>query len=49
MMVEGTYNPKLRLPLVPFSDGAGEVVEVGEVSLAGRSATVFVRSLCRAG
>ena len=30
MMVEGTYNPKLRLPLVPFSDGAGEVAEVGE-------------------
>jgi NADPH:quinone reductase-like Zn-dependent oxidoreductase len=29
MMVEGTYNPKLRLPLVPFSDGAGEVVELG--------------------
>jgi NADPH:quinone reductase-like Zn-dependent oxidoreductase len=30
MMVQGTYNPKLRLPLVPFSDGAGEVAEVGE-------------------
>src|SRR5436190_14782308 len=30
MMVEGTYNPRLRLPLVPFSDGAGEVVEMGE-------------------
>jgi NADPH:quinone reductase-like Zn-dependent oxidoreductase len=29
MMVEGKYNPKLPLPLVPFSDGAGEVVEVG--------------------
>jgi len=29
MMVEGTYNPKLKLPLVPFSDGAGEVVEIG--------------------
>ena len=29
MMIEGTYNPKLRLPLVPFSDGAGEVVEIG--------------------
>jgi NADPH:quinone reductase-like Zn-dependent oxidoreductase len=29
MMVEGSYNPKLRLPLVPFSDGAGEVVEIG--------------------
>jgi len=30
MMVEGTYNPRLRLPLVPFSDGAGEIVAVGE-------------------
>jgi NADPH:quinone reductase-like Zn-dependent oxidoreductase len=29
MMIEGTYNPKLKLPLVPFSDGAGEVAEVG--------------------
>jgi NADPH:quinone reductase-like Zn-dependent oxidoreductase len=29
MMVEGSYNPKLRLPLVPFSDGAGEIVEIG--------------------
>jgi NADPH:quinone reductase-like Zn-dependent oxidoreductase len=30
MMVKGWYNPKLRMPLVPFSDGAGEVVAVGE-------------------
>jgi NADPH:quinone reductase-like Zn-dependent oxidoreductase len=30
MMVEGTYNPKLKLPVIPFSDGAGEVTEVGE-------------------
>ncbi|HEY0458807.1 MAG TPA: NAD(P)-dependent alcohol dehydrogenase [Pyrinomonadaceae bacterium] len=30
MMVEGKYNPRLRFPLVPFSDGAGEVVAVGE-------------------
>ncbi|HLM00510.1 MAG TPA: NAD(P)-dependent alcohol dehydrogenase, partial [Pyrinomonadaceae bacterium] len=30
MMVQGAYNPKLKLPLVPFSDGAGEVVAVGE-------------------
>lgn len=29
MMVKGWYNPKLKTPLVPFSDGAGEVVEVG--------------------
>ncbi|HEU4535022.1 MAG TPA: NAD(P)-dependent alcohol dehydrogenase [Polyangiaceae bacterium] len=30
MMVEGRYNPRQPLPLVPCSDGAGEVVEVGE-------------------
>ena len=30
MMVKGAYNPKLRLPLIPCSDGAGEVVAVGE-------------------
>ncbi len=30
MMVKGAYNPKLKMPLVPLSDGAGEVVEIGE-------------------
>lgn len=30
MMVKGWYNPKLKMPLVPFSDGAGEVAAVGE-------------------
>jgi NADPH:quinone reductase-like Zn-dependent oxidoreductase len=30
MMVKGLYNPKLKTPLIPLSDGAGEVVEVGE-------------------
>jgi NADPH:quinone reductase-like Zn-dependent oxidoreductase len=30
MMVTGQYNPRQRLPLVPCSDGAGEVVAVGE-------------------
>jgi NADPH:quinone reductase-like Zn-dependent oxidoreductase len=30
MMVEGRYNPRMALPRVPCSDGAGEVVEVGE-------------------
>jgi NADPH:quinone reductase-like Zn-dependent oxidoreductase len=29
MMVEGQYNPRLKTPLVPFSDGAGEVVAIG--------------------
>jgi NADPH:quinone reductase-like Zn-dependent oxidoreductase len=30
MMIKGWYNPKLRMPLVPFSDGAGEIEEIGE-------------------
>lgn len=29
MVVKGQYNPKQSLPLIPLSDGAGEVVEVG--------------------
>src|SRR5580700_5776317 len=29
MFVKGAYNPKARLPAVPFSDGSGEVVAVG--------------------
>jgi NADPH:quinone reductase-like Zn-dependent oxidoreductase len=30
MVIEGNYSPNLPLPLVPLSDGAGEVVEAGE-------------------
>lgn len=30
LTVKGTYNPKLRLPSVPVSDGVGEVVAIGE-------------------
>ncbi|MBK6686316.1 MAG: NAD(P)-dependent alcohol dehydrogenase [Deltaproteobacteria bacterium] len=29
LTVVGVYNPRLKLPLVPLSDGAGVVVEVG--------------------
>src|SRR3979411_339677 len=29
MFINGRYNPKARLPAVPFSDGSGEVVAVG--------------------
>jgi len=29
MVVKGLYNPKMRLPRIPCSDGAGQVVEVG--------------------
>ena len=30
LMVKGLYNPRLRLPRIPCSDGVGEVVAVGE-------------------
>lgn len=29
MMTKGQYNPKMRLPRVPCSDGAGEVIAIG--------------------
>src|SRR5580704_15736716 len=29
MVVKGVYNPKMRLPRIPLSDGAGEVVAIG--------------------
>jgi NADPH:quinone reductase-like Zn-dependent oxidoreductase len=30
MVVEGRYNPKMYLPRIPASDGAGEVIAVGD-------------------
>jgi NADPH:quinone reductase-like Zn-dependent oxidoreductase len=30
LTVQGKYNPKQKLPLIPCSDGVGEVMEVGE-------------------
>lgn len=29
MIASGTYNPRMKLPAVPFSDGAGEIVSIG--------------------
>lgn len=29
MVVAGTYNPRMKMPAIPFSDAAGEVIEVG--------------------
>jgi NADPH:quinone reductase-like Zn-dependent oxidoreductase len=29
LIVEGKYNPRMQLPRVPFSDGAGEIAAVG--------------------
>jgi len=45
LTVRGLYNPKQPLPLVPCSDGVGEVVEVGDgvtrVAPGDRVATLF--------
>jgi len=30
LTVDGRYNPRLALPLIPLSDGVGEVVAIGE-------------------
>ncbi|HEY0554266.1 MAG TPA: NAD(P)-dependent alcohol dehydrogenase, partial [Thermoanaerobaculia bacterium] len=47
LTVEGKYNPKQKLPLIPCSDGAGEVVTVGEgvtrVQPGDRVCTVFAQ------
>src|SRR5688500_5698385 len=29
LVVTGAYNPRMKLPVVPLSDGAGEVAAVG--------------------
>jgi NADPH:quinone reductase-like Zn-dependent oxidoreductase len=29
LIINGKYNPRLKLPFVPLSDGAGEVIETG--------------------
>jgi len=30
MVVTGTYNPRMKMPATPLSDGAGEITEVGD-------------------
>jgi len=30
MVVEGRYNPRMKMPATPLSDGAGEVIAVGD-------------------
>src|SRR5712691_9382895 len=29
LVVTGAYNPRMKLPIVPLSDGAGEVIAIG--------------------
>jgi NADPH:quinone reductase-like Zn-dependent oxidoreductase len=51
MVVKGVYNPKQRLPLIPLSDGVGNVVAVGQgvtrVKIGDRVAPIFMQQwLC---
>jgi NADPH:quinone reductase-like Zn-dependent oxidoreductase len=47
LVVTGKYNPRLRLPLTPLSDGVGEVAEVGDgvtrVKVGERVAGIFIQ------
>src|SRR6516164_9428333 len=47
LVVKGAYNPKLRLPLVPLSDGVGQVAAVGpgvtRVKTGDRVAGIFMQ------
>lgn len=48
LMAQGLYNPKQPLPLVPLSDGAGEVAAVGKgvtrVKVGDRVAGIFTQA-----
>ncbi|HTZ59593.1 MAG TPA: NAD(P)-dependent alcohol dehydrogenase [Acidobacteriaceae bacterium] len=48
LMVSGRYNPKLAFPRIPCSDGAGEVVAVGDdvktVAVGQRVAGIFMQN-----
>jgi NADPH:quinone reductase-like Zn-dependent oxidoreductase len=48
LMVRGHYNPKQALPLIPGSDGVGEVVEIGpdveRVGIGDRVCPIFVQA-----
>jgi NADPH:quinone reductase-like Zn-dependent oxidoreductase len=48
MMTLGKYNPRMKLPRIPCSDGAGEVAAVGEgvtrVQVGDRVAGIFMQN-----
>lgn len=48
MVTQGKYNPKMHLPRIPCSDGAGEVIAVGEgvkrVKTGDRVAGIFMQN-----
>src|SRR3984957_8010351 len=47
LVVSGAYNPRMKLPMVPLSDGAGEVIAVGagvsRVKVGDRVANLFMQ------
>src|SRR5256885_17211482 len=47
LVVKGQYNPRLKLPMIPLSDGAGEVAAVGpgvtRVKAGQRVANLFMQ------
>jgi len=47
LVAKGLYNPKIPLPFVPFSDGAGDIVAVGEgvsrVKVGDRVSGIFMQ------
>lgn len=53
LVVTGKYNPKLKLPMCPLSDGAGEVASVGpgvtRVKPGDRVAPIFMQSWLSGG
>ncbi|HEY1498465.1 MAG TPA: NAD(P)-dependent alcohol dehydrogenase [Acidobacteriaceae bacterium] len=48
LVVTGKYSPKMRLPRIPCSDGAGEVIAMGEgvtrVQIGDRVAGIFMQN-----
>jgi NADPH:quinone reductase-like Zn-dependent oxidoreductase len=53
MVAKGTYNPRQRLPLIPLSDGVGEIVALGEgvtrVQVGQRVAGIFMQTWIEGG
>jgi NADPH:quinone reductase-like Zn-dependent oxidoreductase len=52
-VVQGVYNPKMKLPMVPLSDGAGEVAELGagvtRFKTGDRVAAIFMQGWIEGG
>ena len=53
LVIKGLYNPKLRLPLIPLSDGVGDVVAIGDgvsrVKVGDRVAAIFMQTWLSGG